>query len=88
MCQAWIAGQCSSEEEISVENDKLAWKVVLQMQKDHREFFKFQKEKCEWELKANKSRNIKELASMLPNHILGMLEEEDDVNKEEEKNSC
>ena len=69
---------------MSVEGNNLTWKVVLQMQKDQREFFKFQKDKYEWELKVNQIVYKEEPTPMFPNHILGTLEEEEDLNKEEE----
>lgn len=53
----------------------MLWKVLMQMKKDQIDFYKFLKDKFEWEMKLNQwSYDDNEVLPIFPNHILGELE--------------
>lgn len=60
------------------ETDQVLWRVLLQMQKDQRDFYKFSKAKFKWQKKINDWSYEEEMAvPVFLDHILGELEEEE-----------
>lgn len=55
------------------------------MQKDQRDFYKFSKEKFEWEKKLNEWNYNDEVVLVFPDHILGELNEQGDQPLKEDK---
>ncbi|KAI5389964.1 hypothetical protein KIW84_075326 [Lathyrus oleraceus] len=71
--------------EASFKIDQILWKVLLQMQKDQRDFYKFSKEHFEWEKKLNEWNYNNEAMPVFPDHIIGELEEKNDQPLKEEE---
>lgn len=71
-------GQVPDKEEGGVENGNNMWKLLQQIQQDQRDFFKFQKIKHEWEARVYKNLDGNEMPPPFPDHILGVVEEEEE----------
>lgn len=64
-------GQKSTQEVDNSENSSRMWKLLTQIQKDQRDYFKFQKKKHEWGAKVYRMLGGDEIAPPFPDHILG-----------------